>query len=56
MATQRSMQPSSIDGDQVVATLRGRNLTDELYTDGIVGADAAPRGAEVRGLSLKYNF
>ncbi len=42
--------------DQVVATLRGRNLTDELYTTGASALTprlAEPRSAEI---SLKYNF
>ena len=41
---------------QVVATLRGRNLTDELYTSGssaLTPRLAEPRSAEI---SLKYTF
>ncbi len=42
--------------NQVVATLRGRNLTDELYTSG--SSALTPRLAEPRSaeFSLKYNF
>ncbi len=42
--------------DQLVGTLRGRNLTDELYTSGssaLTPRLAEPRSAEI---SLKYTF
>lgn len=42
--------------NRIVATLRGRNLTDELYTSG--SSALAPRLAEPRSaeISLKYSF